>query len=506
MNKRRIISLLLSMVMIITGVIMLPVFSASAAAPQTVAIAGGKYVARGESIRLTATVAPARADQEVVWKSSDEKIATVSSGGKVTGIRAGVVKITAASKEDKSVKASLKIRVLPKAVKTIKITASTAELDLNGTKTVLLKAKASPSSALQEFTWKSSDPKVAKVSEKGKVTALKVGKAKITATANDGSKAKASITIKVVKSEPEPEPTDVPGETRYYALLIGNGTGYRYINKLSGIHKDVTGLSYALKGMSQGWKVTVKENLTVDQMKKAISNAFAGAKQNDICFFYYSGHGDDSLGSTGGALCGIECTGEDATTGLLMPTELRDCLKAATPGKVIVALDSCGSGSTIYQKNGDDPKNFTRGIINALSGVTIQVTTKTGELLNTKKFAVLAAAKHGTTSQGMYVTQQSLDDYDSGKRDWYGCDGSAFTYSLVRAMGYNYPHNSYNGSMGGDANGDGQLTLKETYDSIKSSIQHMRQICWEYFGDDFNEFSQETQMSGQEDMVLFIHE
>lgn len=47
------------------------------------------------------------------------------------------------------------------------------------------------------MTWTSSNPKVAKVTAKGKVTGKKKGTVKITAKAKDGSGKKATITIKV---------------------------------------------------------------------------------------------------------------------------------------------------------------------------------------------------------------------------------------------------------------------------------------------------------------------
>ena len=65
---------------------------------------------------------------------------------------------------------------------------------------------ASPSSAAQSFTWKSSDKKVARVSKTGKVTAVGTGKAVITAAATDGSGVKKTIAITVKKSnKPEPK-------------------------------------------------------------------------------------------------------------------------------------------------------------------------------------------------------------------------------------------------------------------------------------------------------------
>ena len=160
--------------------------AAKAAKPK---ITGSKYVAKGKKITLTASTA-------VTWKSSNKKIAKVSSKGVVKGVKPGTVKITATDKASGK-KATWKITVTAKPVKKVKITASVTELDLQGKKSVKLKASATPAEAAQSFTWTSSDPKVAKVSSSGKVTAVGAGTAKITAAATDGSKKKASVTIKV---------------------------------------------------------------------------------------------------------------------------------------------------------------------------------------------------------------------------------------------------------------------------------------------------------------------
>jgi hypothetical protein len=57
------------------------------------------------------------------------------------------------------------------------------------------------------LTWKSSNPKVAKVRTDGKITALKAGKVKITATAKkksaNGKAVKATLTLTVVKKKPK---------------------------------------------------------------------------------------------------------------------------------------------------------------------------------------------------------------------------------------------------------------------------------------------------------------
>ncbi len=153
------------------------------------AVTGSHYVARGKKITL-------KAGEEVTWKSSDKKIATVSKTGVVKGVKAGTVKITATSKASGK-KTTWKVTVMAKAVTKVTIKAPATELNLKDKKTVTLKAAASPSSAAQSFTWTSSNTKVAKVSSKGKVTAVGKGTAKITAAATDGSGRKATVIITV---------------------------------------------------------------------------------------------------------------------------------------------------------------------------------------------------------------------------------------------------------------------------------------------------------------------
>ena len=191
---RRLVSVLLVFVLLFTALAVIPAAAAAETKSNSAAvkIKGAKTVRAGETITL-------KANQSVSWKSSNKKVATVSKKGVVKGIKAGKVKITATAKS--GAKATVTVTVKPKLVKSIKITAPTTTLDLYGTKTVTLKAKASPADATQKFTWKSSDKTVATVSSSGKVKALKVGTATITATATDGSKVKKTVKITVTSSE-----------------------------------------------------------------------------------------------------------------------------------------------------------------------------------------------------------------------------------------------------------------------------------------------------------------
>ncbi len=159
-------------------------------------ISGSEVVAKGKKITL-------KANMKVTWKTSNKKIATVNEKGEVKGIKAGKVKITAVSKTKPKVRQTWKITVTPKAVKKIKITAPVKKLDLEDKKTVQLTAVVSPAAADQQVKWSSSDKTIAKVNSKGKVTALKEGKVRITAKSTDGSGKKASIQITIRNRTPE---------------------------------------------------------------------------------------------------------------------------------------------------------------------------------------------------------------------------------------------------------------------------------------------------------------
>lgn len=71
-----------------------------------------KHVEPGESIQLKAQVAPGSANvQTVTWYSSNENIATVDETGKVTGIKRGAVRITAAAEDGSGARDSVRIQV-----------------------------------------------------------------------------------------------------------------------------------------------------------------------------------------------------------------------------------------------------------------------------------------------------------------------------------------------------------------------------------------------------------
>ncbi|MDO5590146.1 MAG: rhodanese-like domain-containing protein [Lachnospiraceae bacterium] len=144
------------------------------------------------------SVKPSKASKSVTYKTSNKKIATVSSKGTVTGKKKGTVKITATSKVNKRVKATIKITV--KDLKATSVKLNTTAKTVAAGKSTTLKATVKGATGFynQGVTWKSSNTKVATVSSKGVVKAVAAGQAKITATEKGGVK-KATCLVTVTE-------------------------------------------------------------------------------------------------------------------------------------------------------------------------------------------------------------------------------------------------------------------------------------------------------------------
>lgn len=153
----------------------------------------------GKAETLTATVSPADSvDKAVVWKSSNTKVATVDSKGKVTAKAKGTAIVTATVKGAKEVQVKVTVTA-PIAAGSVKMNKSS--FTLNKGSSYALTAAVSPSNATDKtVNWKSSNTKIATVDSKGKVTAVGSGTAKITATTSNGKTATASITVPYSKT------------------------------------------------------------------------------------------------------------------------------------------------------------------------------------------------------------------------------------------------------------------------------------------------------------------
>lgn len=154
---------------------------------------------KGKSVITVKSVKPIGASKAVTFKSSNSKVAAVSTKGVVTGKKAGKVKITVTSKVNKKLKKTLKATVKPTGV-------------------------------YCPVKYTTSNKAVATVSTSGKITAKKPGTATITAKATQKSasgkylKAACKVTVKIPAAVSERQVFVSPEWVR--SAMAGQQKGY----------------------------------------------------------------------------------------------------------------------------------------------------------------------------------------------------------------------------------------------------------------------------------------
>jgi len=170
--------------------------------PQEIAVTGITLdkptieLTEGESVSLTATIAPKDAtNQKYSWSSSDESVASVSSG-KVTALKAGTATITAKT-DDGGKTATCSVTVKSKIVNVTGVSIDKTSLTLTEGQSEWLKVTILPENATNRSTsWSTSNAEIASVTNNGKVEAIKPGEAIISVTTADGGfKAECKVTV-----------------------------------------------------------------------------------------------------------------------------------------------------------------------------------------------------------------------------------------------------------------------------------------------------------------------
>ena len=153
----------------------------------TLKVNGAGTVDVGLTAQLTTAITPtAPYDLTIVWRSTDETVATVSESGLVTGIKAGTATIYASAKlgtpATQNVAHQIQVIQHPESIK-LDYDNLTLAVGENQTLTpTILPADTTD----KKLTWYSSNESVATVSPGGFVTAVSRGDATITAKTVDG--------------------------------------------------------------------------------------------------------------------------------------------------------------------------------------------------------------------------------------------------------------------------------------------------------------------------------
>lgn len=183
-------------------------------AAKTLDVIAPEELSVGETAELVAVITPNEAAQDgVVWKSSKEKVISVSETGEITAHRIGKAVITATA--NSGISRAMEIEVyLP--VESVQIRNS---FSLKPGQSEQLIVRALPKEAkYRSVTFISLNPEIAVVDNDGIVTGVAPGTVTIIVSASNGVSAHISLEVRPVRAE------DIRLSDHFAALLVGEST------------------------------------------------------------------------------------------------------------------------------------------------------------------------------------------------------------------------------------------------------------------------------------------
>ena len=209
-------------------------------------------LSKGGTSTLKATITPSNAyNKAVKWTSSNEKVAKVSSSGKVTAVANGTATITCKAADGSGKKATCKVTVA--TVKATSVKLSKTSVTIYPAQSTALTATVSPSNTTDKtLKWTSSDPSVATVDSNGVVRGVKSGTTTITATTKDGSNKKATCKVTV----------GVKANSITVAGPEGDNTNYWYVGRTGKLTASVIPLDATNTAVT--WSSSNTKYATVD--------------------------------------------------------------------------------------------------------------------------------------------------------------------------------------------------------------------------------------------------
>ncbi|MEA2021638.1 MAG: caspase family protein [Candidatus Caldatribacteriota bacterium] len=392
-----------------------------------------------------------------IYHTNNPSCASVNSIGVITGISTGTATISVVYTEDLISKTdTITVNVsttpiTPGILSYIEVFPSTMSLSAGETQTISSVTAyytdlSSKNVNLSECNYTSSNPDCATISNSGTVTAVSDGSSTITIsyTENDITK---TDTIEITVG------TVTQNEIVYRALCVGVGD---YIegsdNDLSAppydVNKMIQVFNYCKFGTSntafsiisylKDWQAT-KSNIL-----QSISSTFSGADNNDISYFYFSGHGSLSGGTS--YICPADIT--SYVDSAISVNELESAL-SSIPGTKVVFLDSCHSGGFIgkgqeeVSVSQEEIKSFNEDVVDIFSQKQFK------DMLTTNQYKVLTSCHY----------YQYCYELIPPEGDPFG----VFTMALCDGCGYdgNYP---------ADTNFNTEVSLQEAYLYVKNWV------------------------------------
>lgn len=396
---------------------------ADAPAADSVELSRKQVLIAGRSrASIAAGVAPADSSGLIAFSSADPEIAAVGPNGAIEGRSPGTTRVTAYAFG--GARAECEVTVAEVAVSGLQISAERTKLEIG--ETLSLNVSLQPESATnRRITFMSSDESVATVDDRGQITAVGEGEARIIAIAEDGNFT-SMLQIEVH-----------PAGKKYRALLIGEQNYASTVETVRvGSERSVESMESLLKTArfaGEQCEVTTLMDQPRDRVIAGIRSAFADAAEQDVSILYITCHGFYRAGMTFFVM---------ADGSVLSASDLEKELRAI-PGDIVVLADCCGSGGLVGAAS--DQSRMIEGVTGVFQGA-IGTTS-----LKTSKYHVLASA---------------LLDQDSHRISFSGADESGmatvFARAICDALGWSMDRGAQS-AMNADTDYDGEITFDELY-------------------------------------------
>ena len=394
--------------------------------------------------------------------SSSSNHATVSSSGTISGASEGSATITVSYTEEGITKTdTVYITINPlKVVSIIRIDVlpSNMNLDIGGSETISsitahYDDASSKSIALSDCSY-SSDSGCATVDSNGTITGVSEGLATITVSYTEDEITKTD-TVEVIV-----------GDIAYRAFCIGVGDYVDVgVSDLLGPPYDVDRMisvfnhcKFGIDEVLFSTPVSLKDtSATKAAIISGIASTFSGADDNDISYFYFSGHGTYGEGFSTSYICPTDF---DGTVNFAISVDELESALSAIPGRKVVIFDSCYSGGFIGKGEGEDDfdddnlETFNNNIINTF------LMGQSRSLLTTNQYKVL-------TSCHYYQPCSGLEDSENPENSF-----GVFTMAFCSGCGYD----TYSHPYLADTNLDTKVSLQEAYFYVKSWVDELSLI------------------------------
>jgi len=250
-------------------------------------------ITAGGSVQLSARATDASGNtltgRSVAWQSSNNSVATITTGGLVSGIHVGSATITGTA-EGKSATASITVRA--GAVNSVAITPGSIGLAAGNTQQLTVTIKDASGNVLTGLpvTWSSSNGSVGTVSSSGLVSASHAGSATITAS----SSGKSGTATLIVSAGAISSVSVSPGSVS----LVSGGTQQLSATAKDGSGNTITGQSIAWSSSDPSvGSVSSGGMVTAGHAGSATISAAAGGKS-----------GSSSLTVSAGAVSTVSIT------------------------------------------------------------------------------------------------------------------------------------------------------------------------------------------------------